>query len=110
MEISNLIEITPGFKAELLRTLKNVKELADCIGGAHITFSIVSDGHSSISIYDRKEGDLGFYAHDIDEKGNVKLKFVNSAHTPEADLYEKAFIKETNPELYKAIYEEDSDE
>ena len=110
MEISNLIEITPGFKAELLRTFNRARELADDIGGAHITLNIVPGGHSSISIYDRKEGDLGFYVHEINEEGNEKLKFVNSGHTPEADMYEKAFYKEFEPELYKALYEEDSDE
>lgn len=109
MEISNLIEITPELKTELLIAMSSVKALADKMGGHNFCINIVPNGHTSVTIYDRHEGALGFYTHEITEDGSYSLGFVNSGHTPEADMFEKAFYKEFKPELYKALYKEDSE-
>lgn len=109
MKISNLIEITPELKADLLKVVASAKALADKVGGHNFTISIVPNGHTCVTVYDRYEGDLGFYTHEVTEDGACSLSFVNSGHTPEADMYEKAFYKEFKPELYKALYEEDSE-
>jgi hypothetical protein len=110
MEISNLIEMTPELKAELLTAMASAKALADKVGGRNFTINIVPKGHTCVTIFDRYEGDLGFYTHEITEDGVYSLSFVNSSHTPEADMYEKAFYKEFKPELYNALYKEDSNE
>ena len=109
MKISNLIELTPELKTELLIVMASAKALADKMDGHNFNISIVPNGHTCVTIYDRHEGDLGFYTHEITEEGSYSLGFVNSSHTPEADMFEKAFYKEFKPELYNVLYKEDSD-
>lgn len=109
MKISNLIEMTPELKRDILWTLRTAKMLENHLKGTLYSIMIDSTGEATMTIYDRHEGDFGFYTHDFKEDGSYKLDFVNNAHTPEADLYEKAFLKEFNPARYEQKYEEDSD-
>ena len=109
MKISNLIEMTPELKRDILWTLRTAKTLENHLKGTLYSIMIDSTGEATMTIYDRREGDFGFYTHDFKEDGSYKLDFVNTSHTPEADLYEKAFLKEFNPARYEQKYEEDSD-
>lgn len=109
MKISNLIEMTPELKRNILWTLRTAKTLENHLKGALYSIMIDSTGEATMTIYDRHEGDSGFYTHDFKEDGSYKLDFVNTSHTPEADLYEKAFLKEFNPAEYERKYKEDSD-
>lgn len=109
MKISNLIEMTPELKRNILWTLRTAKTLENHLKGTLYSIMIDSTGEATMTIYDRHEGDFGFYTHDFKEDGSYKLDFVNTSHTPEADLYEKAFLKEFNPAEYERKYKEDSD-
>lgn len=109
MKISNLIEMTPELKRNILWTLRTAKTLENHLKGTLYSIMIDSTGEATMTIYDRHESDFGFYTHDFKEDGSYKLDFVNTSHTPEADLYEKAFLKEFNPAEYERKYKEDSD-
>ncbi len=110
MKISNLIEITPELERNILWTLRTAKMLEPHLKGVHYQISVGSNGTSTLTIYDRYEGELGFYSHDYKEDGSYELDFTNTGHTPEADAFEKAILKEINPRRYKLLYEEDSED
>lgn len=101
MEISNILEITPELKGALLQILASAKALEKQVGENNFEINIVPGGHSHITIYDRHEGKLGFYTHELMEDGTYKFDFINSGHTPEADMFEKAFDRKYHPERFE---------
>lgn len=118
MKISNILEITPELKRDILWTLRTASILGNHLkglnsanlGGYYFHINISNKGHSYISIYDRQEGELGYYTHEFREDGSYKFDFVKTARTPEAEMFDKAFTKEFNPASYELMYGEDSDE
>lgn len=107
IDISGLLEITPELEKDILWTLRVASILKDHLKkGIFYQISVDSTG-ARMTIFDRNEGDFGFYTHDFREDGSYKLDFVNNSHTPEADLYEKTFLKKYNPEMYKLFYKDE---
>ena len=107
IDISGLLEITPELEKDILWTLRVASILKDHLKkGVFYKISVDSAG-AIMTIFDRDEGELGFYSHDFDSYGGYNLCFTNSKHTPEADLYEKAFLKKYKPEMYKLFYKDE---
>lgn len=110
MEISNLLEITPELKREILWTLRTAKTLENHLKGQSYSINVSSGGAAKLIIYDRHEGELGFYTHDFEVNGDYEFDFVNSGNTPESEMYKKAFLKEFNPRNYKIFYPDESED
>lgn len=110
MEISNLLEITPELKRNILWTLRTAKTLESHLKGQSYEIQVSSGGTAKIIIFDRHEGKLGFYTHDFELNGDYEFDFINSGHTPESEMYEKAFLKEFNPRKYELYYSDESED
>lgn len=101
MKISNLLEITPELKRNILWTLRTATMLENHLKGQHYDISIISGGTTEITIFDRHEGNLGFYVHRFKLDGSYDLDFINDGHTPEADMFEEAFDRKYHPERFE---------
>jgi hypothetical protein len=106
IDITNILEITPELKREILWHLRVAEALSNHLKGHYFSINVSPRGTSKITIYDRHEGELGFYTHDLTDDGRYEFDFVDSGHTPESKAFAEAIAKKYNPLKYRLFYKD----